>query len=53
MSEVKLTKQQITDLGLKEFKYASDNTCLPSKPNYKRVEELLMNIYEEVISNDR
>ena len=37
----------------KEFKYASDNTCLPSKPNYKRVEELLMNIYEEVISNDR
>ena len=37
----------------KEFKYASDNTCLLSKPNYKRVEELLMNIYEEVISNDR
>ena len=37
----------------KEFKYASANHCLPSKPNYKRVEELLMNIYEEVISNDR
>lgn len=33
----------------KEFKYASDNTNLPEKPNYSMVEELLMNIYKEVI----
>lgn len=36
----------------KEFKYASDNTSLPVKPNYKKVEELLMSIYSEVLNNE-
>ena len=35
----------------KEFKYASDNTSLPSKPNYNRVEELVMEINKDVILN--
>lgn len=29
------------------FKYASDNTSLPAKPNYKRAEELMMSIYQQ------
>lgn len=36
----------------KEFKYASDNTSLTIKPNYKKVEELLMSIYSEVLKNE-
>ena len=36
----------------KEFKYASNNTSLPVKPNYKKVEELLMSIYSEVLKNE-
>lgn len=36
----------------KEFKYASNNTSLPVKPNYKKVEELLMSIYSEVLNNE-
>lgn len=30
----------------KKFKYAADNTSLPSKPNYNRVNELVVSIYE-------
>ena len=36
----------------KEFKYASNNSSLPSKPNYKKAEELLMTIYKDVLSNE-
>lgn len=35
----------------KEFKYASDNTTLPNKPNYHKVEELAMEINKDVIVN--
>ena len=35
------------------FKYASDNTTLPEKPSYKKVEELLMNIYMEVLNENK
>ena len=35
----------------KEFQYASDNTELPTKPDYHKVEELLMEIYKGVINN--
>jgi predicted nucleotidyltransferase len=31
------------------FKYAADNTTLPDKPNYKKIEELLMSMYEIVL----
>jgi predicted nucleotidyltransferase len=34
------------------FKYASDNTNLPENPNFKRVEELIMNIYMEVLNGE-
>lgn len=33
----------------KSFKYASDNTHLPQKPSYDKVEELLINIYKGVL----
>ncbi|MBY6838723.1 DNA polymerase beta superfamily protein [Clostridium botulinum] len=36
----------------KEFKYASDNTELPNKPNYNKVEELVMEINKGVILNN-
>jgi predicted nucleotidyltransferase len=35
----------------KEFKYAGNNTSLPSKPDYKKVEELVVEINKEVILN--
>jgi predicted nucleotidyltransferase len=35
----------------KEFKYAGNNTSLPSKPDYKKVEELVVEINREVILN--
>ncbi|MBM7836342.1 nucleotidyltransferase domain-containing protein [Clostridium sardiniense] len=34
-----------------EFKYAAENTNLPEKPNYKKIEELVMQINKEVILN--
>ena len=36
----------------KEFKYVADNSSLPSKPNYKKAEELLMSIYKDVLKNE-
>jgi hypothetical protein len=35
----------------KKFKYAGDNTLLPSKPDYKKVEGLVVEINREVILN--
>lgn len=35
----------------KDFKYASDNSNLPNKPNYNKVEELVMTINKDVINN--
>lgn len=32
-----------------QFKFAADNTTLPEEPNFKRVEELLMEIYERIL----
>ncbi len=43
---------EMVDKYEKEFKYASENTSLPSKPRYKEVEELLVNIYSEVLKNE-
>lgn len=34
-----------------EFKYAANNTSLPEKPNYKKIEELVMQINKDVILN--
>ena len=42
---------EMVDKYEKEFQYASDNTNLPAKPNYHKVEELLMEIYKGVIKN--
>lgn len=42
---------EMVDKYEKEFKYASDNTDLPQKPNYNRVEEMIMDIYKDVINN--
>jgi predicted nucleotidyltransferase len=42
---------EMVDKYEKEFQYASDNTELPTKPNYHKVEELLMEIYKGVINN--
>ena len=36
---------ELVDELEKKFKYACDNSPLPKNPNYKKVEELLMNIY--------
>ncbi|MDS0525779.1 nucleotidyltransferase domain-containing protein [Clostridium sp. SHJSY1] len=36
----------------KKFKYASDNTTLPTKPNYNKVEEMIMEINKDVILNE-
>lgn len=43
---------EMVDKYEKDFKYASDNTSLPTKPNYKVAEELLINIYKDVILNE-
>ena len=32
-----------------QFKFAADNTTLPEEPNFKRVEELMMEIYERIL----
>lgn len=42
---------EMVDKYEKEFQYAADNTDLPAKPNYNKVEELLISIYKEVIKN--
>lgn len=34
-----------------EFREAADNSKLPDKPNYKKIQKLLMNIYKEVLSD--
>ena len=44
---------EMTDKYEKEFKYIADNSPLPKKPDYKKVEELLMTIYMEVLKNDK
>lgn len=36
----------------KEFKYASDNTILQNKPDYHKIEELVMEINRGVIQNE-
>ena len=36
---------ELVDEMEKKFKYACDNSPLPKNPNYKKVEELLMDIY--------
>ena len=33
----------------KQFKYASQNTSLPEEPDYKRIEELMIDIYERIL----
>lgn len=43
---------EMVDKYEKEFQYASNNTNLPTKPNYHKVEELLIEIYKGVINND-
>lgn len=51
----KYTYEEIFEINNKlekEFKYASDNSSLPSKPNYKKAEELLMTIYKDVLKNE-
>ena len=42
---------ELVDVYEKEFKYAGDNTNLPTKPNYNRIEELVMEINKDVILN--
>ena len=44
---------EMTDKYEKEFKYIADNSPLPKKPDYKKVEELLMTIYMEALKNDK
>lgn len=36
----------------KKFKYAADNTTLPEKPNYNKVEEMIMEINKDVVLNE-
>ncbi len=36
-----------------QFRYAAKNTSLPDEPNYKKVEELMIEIYEKTIMRDR
>ena len=33
----------------KRFKYAADNTSLPSKPNHAAIEEFLMSVNERIV----
>lgn len=42
---------ELVDVYEKEFKYAGDNTNLPMKPDYNKVEELVMEINRDVILN--
>ncbi|MEW9093752.1 MAG: nucleotidyltransferase domain-containing protein [Clostridiaceae bacterium] len=35
-----------------DFKYATDNTCLPDKPNMSKINDLVMEINKKVILND-
>lgn len=35
----------------KRMKYAKENTSLPEKPDYKRIEEFVMEVNEEVVRN--
>ncbi|EJO5347271.1 nucleotidyltransferase domain-containing protein [Clostridium botulinum] len=44
---------EMVDEYEKDFKYAADNTDLPDKPNYKKVEDLVIEINKGVINNDR
>lgn len=44
---------ELVDKYEKEFKYASENTNLQAKPDYKKVEELIIEINKEVIINDK
>jgi hypothetical protein len=37
----------------KRFKYVGDNTSLPQKPNYNKVEEMIMEINRSVIRDER
>lgn len=41
---------EMVNIYEKSFKYASNNTELPEKPNYKRVEEIVMEINRGVIN---
>lgn len=43
---------EMVDEFEKRFKYASDNSNLPNKPNYHKAEELMMEIYKDVIINE-
>lgn len=42
--------QMVDDYEAK-FKYAADNSSLPSKPDYYKAEELLMSIYDKYLIN--
>lgn len=42
---------EMVDEFEKKFKYASDNTALPDKPNWDKINELTMQINKEVIKN--
>lgn len=42
---------ELVDKYEKEFKYASDNSELPSKPNFNKVNELVMEINKGVVVN--
>lgn len=51
----KYTYKQIFDMVdefEKRFKYASNNSNLPDKPNYNKAEDLIMEIYKDVIINE-
>jgi predicted nucleotidyltransferase len=50
----KLTYEEIFEVVEKleaDFRYAAQNTTLPDEPNYKKVEELLICIYENRLNN--
>lgn len=42
---------ELLDEWQKRFEYAKENTSLPEKPDYKKVEELLIYINEETLKN--
>jgi predicted nucleotidyltransferase len=44
---------EMVDEYEKKFKYAGDNTSLPQKPDYNKVEEMIMEINRSVISGDK
>lgn len=44
---------EMVDKYEKELNYVADNSVLPSKPNYHKVEELVMEIYREVLLDDK